>query len=677
MPGCSQMPQICKLAGYSYFMFTRPMGRQVVFQWRGLDGMPLLSSRSGYSIGHDLSGITPACARLRRVPVERVMIGSDDVIPEERLAREASTWDPVKKRISSITAYFKAVEQHKDRIDTVGPILDSLCTFSTAGLQGAHNLYLRNNQLEDLLLCAESLQLFTSMVGEKHNPQEMEPFWQRFFENTGHAMCHLFADDFRRRFNAITRNRKRLATFIARKLDQLGAAATPGETRGRPVIVANRLGWPRSGTVSLPVPHGNYEVLDQAGIPLPAEFDGKRTLTFLTTNVPSTGYTTFYLRKTIASQLMPQLVANSSRIENDVLLIDCAPDGRLTIQDKESGCTLGQGRHGGIGDVVFRPAAPPQGGWMLLGPFGEAEACTWEPGSIRSMSSPVRQVLAATGRIRNSVITRTAYLHPSSRRIDFSVLIDSRDRQDGVFRFSMPFDHSGELTAGIPFGAEQRSGFDRELFREEFFVRGYPNGYHACRWTDYSWAGYGVTFVCPHGCFTGYEFDPTAKTLEFTLLRTRSTNETAGGTGPDAMYGQGLHEFTAALVPHTGTWCKAHTFRNALELHNPLVAKMAPIQSRPLVNRAPTEQAFISVNAPNVVLSSARVVNESECEVRLYEACGQAADVTMELIKIPMAATAVNFMGQPLVTPKPITVAGTRLHFSIAPWEIMTCRLRF
>jgi len=676
MPGCSQMPQICRLGGYSYFLFTRPMGRQVVFRWVGLDGTSVIASRSGYSIGHDLGGITPACARLFRPPLERVMIGHDDSVPDEDLARDSQSWDPSRRKVATVLEYMDEVAKYADRLDAVGPILDSLCTYCTAGLQGVHNLYLRNNRSEDPLLLAESLQLMDAGLAGRCEHGPIEPFWQDLFENTGHALAHVFAEDFEDRSRIITGNREGIRNHNAAVLDSLLGRLDGSGLPGRPLIAANRLGWPRTDMVTVAKPEGVYAVRDERGDPVECEADGD-AIRFIARDVPSCGYKTYCLVRQDSAAPGPEWVCGGGSVENEFFRVEADGQGRLAIVDKTAGRALTPVVNIGVGDVVFRPASPPENGWVMLGPYGEAVPCAWAPDRTRSRVGPVRQMLQTEGAIDGSRITRTVTLCPGVRRVDFEIAIDSRDKRDGVFRFAAPLDFEGELTAGIPFGAEPRKDFDKELFREEFFVRGYDNGYFASRWTDWSSDDFGVTFVCPRGAWTGYEFDRDSRMFEFTFLRTRSTDATAGGVGTPHMYGLGAHAFTCALAPHRGTWRDAAAFRNAFDLHNPLAARAAPAGAVSSGGSAPLTQSFVLLEPDNVVLSSARLTEDGDWELRLYETVGEPVRARVDCPRPPREARLTDFNGQPLAGAPPAEIRDGAAHFALGPWQIANLRLSF
>ncbi|MBT3381128.1 MAG: hypothetical protein HN742_38890 [Lentisphaerae bacterium] len=312
MPGCSQIPQLCVLGGYRYYVFTRPMGRQVIFHWRGLDGSTIIATRSGYSVGHDQGRLTPACATLYHPPVERVMVGGDDQVPNSRVAEESETWDPSTRRLSTLTAYLDAASAFRGQFDTLGPVLDSLSVVFTGGLQGEHNLYLRNNCLEDLLLACETAELALGHERTAALPgPSLDVLWSEMLANTGHAMCHVLAEDFEERSQAISSTESAIRERQASTLKVL-AAGVPCRVLGTaPVVVANRLGWPRTEVVNIEAPRGGeWRVTTPAGGVIPGQLLDAGRLAFLAEHVPAAGHTVFHLASGSGGPCAPELSAS-------------------------------------------------------------------------------------------------------------------------------------------------------------------------------------------------------------------------------------------------------------------------------------------------------------------------------------------------------------------------------
>lgn len=160
--------------------------------------------------------------------------------------------------------------------------------------------------------------------------------------------------------------------------------------------------------------------------------------------------------------------------------------------------------------------------------------------------------------------------------------------------------------------------------------------------------------------------------------------------------GTGRHEFTCALVPHPGTWQEAASYRDAMELHVPLLAFSGELGLRrarpgkklsagelPSAARPSADQAsLVEVTPSSVVLSSLRVVTPPpnlttpEVELRLYETTGRAADVHIRLGLPIRSVQETNFLGRPTNELDEIEIRADGVHFRLPPWKIATLRIR-
>ena len=202
--------------------------------------------------------------------------------------------------------------------------------------------------------------------------------------------------------------------------------------------------------------------------------------------------------------------------------------------------------------MVYRDAPQPND-WEMNGPLGPRRR--WEINRVPAIRpGPRVRRPSCDGHVSARIApARELRLWHGSRRLDYHVELDAADGC-GVFAIRFPVGLSGRVFAGIPFGVEPRENFDREPFRGEMFVKGYPDGYYATRWTDVSSSALGYTFVCPSGAYTGYAFRPDERALEFLLLRVRPLPPGVWGQMHPSIKGTGRHVFDCALVPHAGTW---------------------------------------------------------------------------------------------------------------------------
>jgi alpha-mannosidase len=683
MCGPSQMPQILAQAGFRYFMFSRPMGQQVVFWRRGLDGTRMLTAREFY--GYNASGKPGVSVlSLPAVPVWRHAIGGDDVLPDPKVAVEAKSWNPQQKILGTAARYFEEVEKHAGQIKELSGPLDSLECYVEAGLHGQHSLYLHNNQDEDLLLALETAQV---MAGPRaaFSAAKNDALWHDLLACTGHAIQWAWASDYdeRMQFGAARRERIRSALDAAR-------AAVASQIRfrrelGTPVVVFNPHGWPVSGPVrfardEFPL---TMQVRDGDGRDLPVQNAGRDASSglwnylFAAQDVPGCGYKTYYLTTVRGRHTVPQppLVRPTQTVENEFYRASQSPDGRLEIVDKATGRVLGDPTQGSLGEVVFYDAPPPKG-WMMNGPLGPRHMWQVGPHDTSGIAGPTHSLLSATGRIGPHTLVRELRLDAGCRRLDFHVSIDAAEG-NGAFVARFPLGIAGHVTAGIPFGAEPRDALAQEPFRGEFFVKGYPDGFAATRWTDVSTDRAGYSFVCPWGAHSGYAWHAAEKALEFTLLRLRPLPTGEWGKMSPSLTGTGHHEFDYALLPHAGIWREAATPRAAMEFHMPLTAVVVDQKQNASQASLADRTSWAEVTPPGVMLSSLRPLAGTgrPVELRLYESQGRPTDAVVRLGQPLHKVTETDLLGRPTHTLEPLELRAGAIHLRLKPWRIVTLRV--
>ncbi|MBI5817851.1 MAG: hypothetical protein HZA88_02600 [Verrucomicrobia bacterium] len=695
MCGPSQMPQILAKADYRYFMFSRPVGPQVVFWRKGLDGTRMLSSRCfyGYSMmgkfGEPVKGFLPS-------PIWRLAIGGDDVLPDPKLLQEAAGWDSQKKILGTNRRYFEEVEKCGSPITELQGPLDSLECYVEAGIHGDRSLYMQNNQDEDLLLSLEKAQVMALRTGAPAERGVVDRLWRDVFSCTGHAIQWAWTVDYEERLAFARHRRVRIEQALYETLSALASKIGFRAGLGSPLMVFNFHAWPVTGPTEFTVEGDatNLTLRDGTGKNVPIQSTsqtktGEQRVAFIAETVPACGYKTFYLsRSTNTVAATTCLSRGSGPIENDCYRAQMRTDGALEVFDKVRQTPLGSAETGGLGDIVYYEAPQPKH-WEMSGPLGPAHRWTTQASDLQHVQGPVFAALRAKGTFGAHSATRELRLWRDGRRLDYHVELDAAE-SNGVFAIRFPVDMTGRVFAGIPFGAEPRENFDKEPFRGEFFVKGYPNGYYATRWTDVSSSASGYTFVCPPGAYTGYAFDADKRTMEFLLLRVRPLTPGTWGQMHPSIKGTGHHVFDCALAPHTATWREAASHRVAMESHVPLLAFSPDLGlRRARAGKAPVNKtatlndgvSFAEVGPSNIVLSSLRPVEPaegskvSEVELRLYEAIGQRTEASIRLRQPVASVRETSFLGQPTRELGQIEIRDGDIHLTIPPWKIANLRV--
>jgi alpha-mannosidase len=709
MGGSSQMPQILQQADYRYFMFQRGGYPQVTFWRKGLDGSRILTSRN-QSVAYDPFAPVTDYGRvvqgIQPVPIWRIGVGMDDVLPDPTLLKKAAAWDPQKKIISTVARYFEECEKYGGQLTELEGPLDSHGYYTAAALHGNHNIYMHNNRNEDLLLSLEKAQVMATVLGRSYFNEPMDGLWQDILSCTGHAIEWIWKDDYDERMAQVGGVRARARRALEEALSAVSSSIPFRYELGTPLVAFNFHAWPVSGPVQFTVEDAieGLVLRDSAGKEVALQAVGEepadgRRLAFVASDVPACGFKTYYLsRAKQGGPAAPAVAAGDGAIENEYYRIAQQPNGRLDVVDKSSGKTLGAPQVGGLGDLALYEL-PPTNDWVHNGPAGRRHDWQPMPGRCEARQGPAIATLRCDGAIGPHAVVREVRLWRGSRRIGFHVEIDAKG-DNGIVCIRFPVGMAGKVVAGIPFGVEPRENFEKEPFRYDGFIMGFPEGYDAVRWTDVSSPEFGYTFVCPQGMHSGYAFKKQDRSLEFILHRLQPMPKDIFRQSHPSLQGKGHHEYDCALVPHPATWRESLAYRDALAEHVPLVAyspsfrldrggvceKEKPERPQPDAPRSGAmksrEAASIAEVSPaSVVLSSMRLVPSGragqapQVELRVYETTGSPADVVVRLGCPVSRVQETNFLGEPIAKTGKIDAAGNEVRLHILPWKIVNLRV--
>ncbi|XP_064169237.1 alpha-mannosidase 2C1 [Anguilla rostrata] len=176
------------------------------------------------------------------------------------------------------------------------------------------------------------------------------------------------------------------------------------------------------------------------------------------------------------------------------------------------------------------------------------------------------------------------------------------------------------------------------------------------KWSDLSEHGFGVAVL--NDCKYGHSVH--GNTITLSLLRAPKL--------PDANADMGQHEFTYAVMPHTGSFQEASVIQCAYNLNYPLR----------LIPNAPEGCSWsaFSVSSPAVVLETVKQGEDRKdaLVIRLYESHGSSVSVTLTTCLPIRKACHCDLLERPNWScPVPVTDAGISLSFS--PFQILSLLL--
>ncbi len=272
-------------------------------------------------------------------------------------------------------------------------------------------------------------------------------------------------------------------------------------------------------------------------------------------------------------------------------------------------------------------------------------------------SGPLRATLEIKRRILGSDYTQHISLDYNSPRIDFSTIIDWRERHM-LLKVAFPVDIlSPYATYEIQWGNTQRPTHHNTSWDWARFET------CAQKWVDLSEGDYGVSLL--NDCKYGHDIRDNV--MRISLLRSP--------TMPDPEADQGEHRFAYSLFPHAGSWGTS-TVREAYALNDPPIVFRRTFPGVPESTDAAASklaESLLSVDRSNVVIETVKQAEDGNgIIVRLYECQRQRGPVTMTAGFDIAQAARVNILEQPKEQLQP---HGNQVVFDVRPYQIVTLRL--
>jgi alpha-mannosidase len=274
--------------------------------------------------------------------------------------------------------------------------------------------------------------------------------------------------------------------------------------------------------------------------------------------------------------------------------------------------------------------------------------------SVVEEKGPLRCTLRLSWRFRNSTITQRIHMYRHTRRIDFNTEVDWHEQQT-LLKTAFPVNiRATRATYDIQFGCVERSthwntSWDFARFESV-----------AHKWVDLSEGNYGVSLLND----SKYGHDVKGNTIRLTLIKS--------GVYPDEAADQGRHQFTYALLPHTGDWRVGGVAREAYELNYPLLAlRVDGLREGQL----PPCLSLIAVDAENVVVESVKKAEDGEAWiVRVYENMQSRGRARLSFGRPVLQAVECNLIEE---EDHPVEHDQDSFTISISPFEIKTFKVWF
>jgi alpha-mannosidase len=636
------LPQILKLQEMEDYMFMRRMEHAKhlpsdVFWWEGPDGTRTLT----YRIPFSYTDSRAVGSRLREVmdlnqPVKDLMIfyGAGDHGGGATSANIASidkimTTPGAPKLIYSTPARYFAEVRSLDGAQI--PVVQGDLQHHAVGCYTAVAQVKKDNRTtEQALATAEKIAAVGSVSWSAAYPrEEFHNAWEKVLFQQFHDSM---AGSARPEHYVTSRHAYGYAQDVANQtiflsLQRLAWQVPTEDPQSEYLVVFNPHAWPAHLNVEYDLdwdPSMPSELTDERGTSIAhqwvqaSEIIGDRHKLVFQAPVPAFGYRQFRVRQASSDRPISGAVqASPQGLENNHLRVTFSPEGAIGILDKDAGQEVFQGAVSGARGVVLKDTSDT---WTHriysyqdeIGTFGNAEFRVLEKGPLR-------------GRVRmrthygGSTLETDWILYAGGRTLEARCRLDWHEHLK-MLKFSFPVQvEQPHSTYELAFGHIERETDGMENPGQ--------------RWIDLTGKRAGQDYGLAVINNAKYGYSVLQNDMRVSIARSSVYAHDLGTQlKPNGTYlwqDQGIQTFRLWLVPHAGTWQAARIVRLAEEYTAPVAVQYQGIHR----GSKPQAQSFMSVDAPNVVVTALKKAEEGDNDLilRCYETHGRKAAATLEL----------------------------------------------
>ncbi len=646
------MPQIIRKSNCDYFLTQKISWNQFnrfphhTFLWRGIDGSEVLTHfppEDTYNSECNPKGFTHAEKSFTENDfidefITLFGVGDGGGGPKadliENALRAADIDGLPRVKMGRACDFFNRIERFRDQLDRWSGELYLELHRGTLTTQARTKR--GNRKGEQILRQTEGV--CCSLPGAEYPAKELDALWKKLLINQFHdilpgSSIGLVYERTEREHAEII---KECGTLLRRGAEK---QLTPAPAS---LTLLNVLSVPYRMSVELPVDWAGREIRRADGGILRVQQENGRAV--VATEIPAWGSVELRRGAPLAAPAAP---SPSLVLENALVYYEFDADGRIVKAfDREAEREILSGAGNVLSLYVDRPNM--WDAWDVDFFYedekaGEARASSWR----RIAEGAVRQGLEFKMTVgENSRLTLRAYLDANSKRLEFRVAADWRERHR-MLRVGFPTSiRAQEGSFDIQYGYTRRPTFRNTSWDMARFEM------PAHRYADLSADGYGVALL--NDC--KYAYKVLDGVLDLNLLRSP--------TAPDPEADQGRHEFVYALFPHTGNLIDSNVMAEAAQLNLP------PYQAESLGGNWTPPFALAGAGVSLDVAKKAEKTDD--LVLRLVELRGLTSKATLTLPRA--AAVEETDMLEWNVLRKEGTDSAFELE--LKPFEIRTLRIR-
>ena len=578
------MPQILKKSGLDYYYHMRcGLGvgsyqdrnmnyltdsmQTPVYWWKGIDGSRVLVYNSIYTRTIKTDGLLKASLRMNDFGIDKAMllygVGDHGGGPTERDIRWIQT---IKDYPTVPELYFSTTEEYYRAIENGEYEICERCgemNFVFDGCYTTHADVKRENRLcEEGLLATEELCVIAAQYGVPYPYMRLKDLWKRTLFNQFHDILdgsgvpdtYVFTMD---ESEKVLNGLRELKSKALQKL-----AEHFGVAQKKSFLIYNPTGFARDETIQVRITKGKgYIAADTAGTQYPCQCEEDMARVYLP-DIPASSLQVIVLSETDNNETMCGHIKQDDlyyTIDTRMYEIEIRKDnGQITtlydvcndwyvVRREEIGWRLKKGVLNSLQVHMEEPT--PMSSWTI----GNVRTIHNLLSGAKSQiiyDGPVECCIRFTHQFNESTISQDIIINQHQRDIRFRTIVDWKewgnfDRDAPMLKaYFTPDITNGTAVYEIPFGTVERPANDNE--------------YPSLNWVDIHDDKHG--FALLNDCKHGYKCRGNA--LEITLIRS--------GWLPDPKSDIGRHEFTYAILPHTGSWEDAGIIAAGQALNQPL-----------------------------------------------------------------------------------------------------------
>ncbi len=630
------------------------------YWWVGQDGSKVLTLNGIYNRDLDTRGILRVSNRFMDFDCEKAMlvygVGDHGGGPTRRdilWVHEIQDYPTVPTiKFSTTDAYCSLVEgkayPFPERHGEINFVFDGCYTTHADTKFG-------NRKSEQALQQAEALALMAASHGYAYPNDQFTPLWQRtlfgqfhdILDGSGVPDTYDFTNQ---EYREILAQSGKIIEDAAHKL--------AGNGKDGQYLVINASGSEASGAARLKGAHG--AAVTEDGTACPSQQDGKDTLVYVP-KVPAFGYRSVKVKPNAASGTpRVKLDGRYYRIETPFYEAEiCKDNGQITslydrtqdwyvVRREDIGWRLKKGVLNELKVHIEEPTA----------------MSSWTIGNIRTVHNLLNGAkseivadgdaeirLRFTHKFQESTITQDIVFTPSSPVIRFDTHVDWQEWGDENRDAPMLKVHftpdvlACKAVFETPFGVAERHAIDREV--------------PALTWADIADDTRGFALMND----SKYGYKTVGNQMELTLIRS--------GWLPDPKSDIGEHNFSYAILPHSGNYIKGDVAAHAQLLNRPLLAVPAAREGA---------HSLVSLTSEKAVLSGIKRSEDGKAViVRIYNPTADATDALVSFGFAPNgAATWCNLLEEPTAegsNAPALTAVNGGVTFRVEPKKILSLRV--